>query len=120
MKRTGPTDVNLRLLAAYLRKASRIHGAKIWRVVSEKLLAPTRKRIEVNISRINRYTKDGDYVVIPGKVLGSGILDHKVYVAAWKFSERAKEKIEKAGGKCLRIDELVEINPKGSNVKILY
>jgi len=57
--------------------------------------------------------------VIPGKALGAGIIDHPVTVAAFNFSEKAKRKIEAAGGKCLTIEELAEANPKGSNVKIL-
>ena len=42
-----------------------------------------------------------------------------IEVAAWKFSKTAREKIEKAGGKCYSIRELVEKNPKGSNVRII-
>ena len=52
-------------------------------------------------------------------MLGYGSLNHKVTVAAWKFSKKGREKILKAGGKILTIDQLIEINPKGSNVKIL-
>jgi large subunit ribosomal protein L18e len=58
-------------------------------------------------------------VVVPGKVLGAGNLDHPVSVAAFSFSAEAKSKISKAKGKCLSISELIEDNPKGSNVKIM-
>ncbi|HDJ89663.1 MAG TPA: 50S ribosomal protein L18e [Thermoprotei archaeon] len=119
MKRTGPTNIHLRLLISFLRRKSRENGAKIWRTVAEYLEKPTRKRVEVNIWKINKYTIEGDTVVIPGKVLGYGSLNHKVTVAAWKFSKKGREKILKAGGKILTIDQLIEINPKGSNVKIL-
>ena len=119
MKRTGPTNIYLRLTAAYLRKQSRIHGAKIWRYIADLLLKPTRSRVEVNVSKINRFTGEGDIVVVPGKVLGTGNISHKVIVAAWSFSEKAKEKIESAGGKCLAIPELVEKYPNGSNIKII-
>jgi large subunit ribosomal protein L18e len=73
----------------------------------------------VNISRINRHTKAGDTVVVPGKVLGAGNLDHPVTVAAFKFSKQAKEKILKTGGACVTIEELIERNPKGSLVRVI-
>ncbi|RLE69408.1 MAG: 50S ribosomal protein L18e [Thermoprotei archaeon] len=119
MKRTGPTNIHLRLLISYLKKKSRENGANIWRKVAEYLEKPTRNRVEVNIWKINKYTVNGDTVVVPGKVLGSGFLNHKVTVAAWSFSQKSKEKILKAGGNILTIDKLIEINPKGSNIKIL-
>ncbi len=115
VKRTGPTNVYLRKLARRLWKTK----VPIWRRIAEELMKPRRKRREVNISRINRYTKEGDVVVVPGKVLGYGFLDHKVTVAAWRFSEKAREKILEVGGEAISIEELLERNPKGSNVKII-
>jgi len=119
MKRTGPTDINLRRLIRYLRKKSNEENVKIWKDIAWRLERPRRQRAEVNISRINRYTKEGDMVVVPGSVLGAGNLDHKVIVAAWKFSEKAKEKIIQAGGEAITIEELIERNPKGSGVIIM-
>lgn len=119
VKVTGPTDPNVRFLITKLRKASIEHNAEIWRVVSRTLLKPRRKRPAVNISKINRYTKDGDVVLVPGKVLGSGNLTHKVTVAALSFSETAKEKIKKVKGKALSIEELLKKNPKGTNVILM-
>lgn len=119
MKPTGPTNVHLRLTIAYLRKASRKYGNRIWRRVAELLSVPRRRRIAVNVSKINRYTKDGDIVVVPGKVLGCGSLDHRVIIGAWSFSKSAKEKIIKTGGEALSLIDLVERYPKGSNVKII-
>ncbi len=118
MKRTGPTNIHLRLLITRLRKAARQNEAMVWRRVAELLARPRRQRIAVNISRINRYTKEGDVVVVPGKVLASGELDHGVVVAAWAFSKKAEEKISRKG-KCITIDELLEANPRGTGVKII-
>jgi large subunit ribosomal protein L18e len=119
MKRTGPTDINLRRLIRYLRKKSNEENVKIWKDIAWRLERPRRQRAEVNLSRINRYTKEGDMVIVPGSVLGAGNLDHKVIVAAWKFSEKAREKIIQAGGEAITIEELVERNPKGSGVIIM-
>lgn len=119
MKRTGPTNVHLRRLVHYLRRKARENKAPIWRRVAELLERPTRGRPEVNISKINRHTSDGDTVVVPGKVLGSGTLNHRVVVAAYAFTRKAQAKIETAGGEAITIPQLVERNPKGSGVRIL-
>ena len=58
-------------------------------------------------------------MVIPGKVLSDGKLDHKVTIAALGFTKSAEAKIEKFGCEALSIAELAEANPKGSNVKIM-
>jgi large subunit ribosomal protein L18e len=119
MKVTGPTNIVLRKTIRELYKASRKYRAPIWRALAEELEKPRRKRRVVNISRINRYTREGDVVVVPGKVLGAGILDHKVTVAAIGFSKTALEKIRAVGGEAIHILELISRNPRGSNVKII-
>ncbi|MEM0042420.1 MAG: 50S ribosomal protein L18e [Thermofilaceae archaeon] len=119
MKRTISTNVHLRRLIHYLRKKARENKAPIWRRVAELLERPARTRPVVNISKINRYTQDGDAVVIPGKVLGCGTLNHRVVVAAYTFSEKAREKIVAAGGEAITIPQLIERNPRGSGVRIL-
>ncbi len=118
MRQTMSTNIYLRRLIHTLKKYSREFKAPIWRDVAEYLSRPTRKRVEVNLSRINRYAKDGDVVVVPGKVLGSGTLSRKVTVAAWRFSRSAYEKIRKVG-EAITIEELLRRNPSGSNVKII-
>jgi len=119
MKKIKRTNPELLGLVRSLRKHARENEANIWRAVAEKLAVVRSRKMSVNLSRINRYTKNGDTVVVPGKVLGTGKLEHRVTVAAFEFSEQAKTKILKAKGKCLSINELVGKNPKGSNVKII-
>lgn len=113
------TNPELISLIRLLRKAARENNANIWRAVAEHLSKSRRRRIAVNVSRINRYTQDGDEVIVPGKVLGAGLITHPVKVAALGFSEQARRKIIEAKGKCLSIPELIKLNPKGSNVKII-
>ncbi len=119
MKRTGPTNIILRRTIRVLRKAARANKAPIWRVVAEWLEKPRRQRVAVNVSKINRYTGPNDVVVVPGKVLGAGRLDHPVTVAAIAFSQQALEKIRAAGGRAIHILQLLEENPRGSRVKII-
>ena len=109
----------LLFLAAELRRKAKGAKAPIWRRVREMILRPRRRRVEVNISKINRYTEEGDVVVVPGKVLGAGKLHHRVTVAALSFSSEALRKIREAGGRALTIRELIEENPEGSGVKII-
>ena len=119
VKRTGPTNPLTRMRIRALRKASKLYAAPIWRSVAEMLERPTRQRIEVNLSRINRYTKKGDAVIVPGKVLGSGELDHPVIVAALSFSKTAYKKITEVGGEALTLEEALKRFPNGSRVKII-
>ena len=119
MKKVKATNPELINLIRSLKKQSREQKADIWRAIAERLAASRRRRVAVNISRINRYTQKNETVAVPGKVLGAGELDHPVTVAAFAFSETAKQKIRKARGKCLSLLELVKKNPKGSKIKII-
>ena len=115
MKRTGPTNTVMKETIVALRK----QNGKMWRRLAEELERPTRSRREINLSRIQRFAKDGETILVPGKVLSAGILQKKVNVVAWNFSAAARDKIKAAGGKALSIGELVKANPKGTGVKII-
>ncbi len=113
---TGPSNYYVRKLIRNLWKTRR----RIWRTVSKKLSGPRRNFIEANLYRINQKTSKGDILVIPGKVLGVGELDHPITVACLSCSASAKRKIDNSGSKLLSIEELLEQNPTGSNVKLFY
>ena len=117
--RIKASNPRLLKLSSLLKKAANQHDAPIWNYVREKLTASRRRRIAVNISKINRYTSEGDVVVVPGKVLSCGTLTHKVTVAAFDFSEEALRKIENSGCKALSIEDLLKVNPEGRGVKII-
>lgn len=117
--RSKSTNIYLHALIKELRNIAREHKAKIWKTIADFLERPRRRRIHVNVSKINRLTNSNDTVVVPGKVLGAGDIDHPVTVAAFSFSESAKEKILSKGGSAITINELAKKNPKGSNVKII-
>ncbi|TAJ43384.1 50S ribosomal protein L18e [Methanofollis fontis] len=113
------TNPRLSHLIAMLKDTARENDAKIWRVIAQNLESPSKNYAEVNIGKINRYAQDGEIILVPGKVLGSGVLDQRVSVAALNFSESAISKITGLEGDCLTIEELVAKNPKGSSVRIL-
>lgn len=118
VKRTGPTNPNLKALIQELKVTSAKHKVRIWKRVANDLERSTRIRREVPISRINKYTKPNDVIVIPGKVLSNGDLNHKITVGAWKYSQQAFQKINKSG-KALTIGELVKLHSNGKNIKII-
>lgn len=119
MKPTGSTDPNMLALLRKLRMTGTREKVKIWKQVAEELSRSNRRRVVVNLSIINRIIKEGETILVPGKVLGAGDLDQSVTIAARDYSSQAREKIETAGGTCLTIAQLMERNPKGSSVRII-
>ena len=119
VKKIIKTNPNLIELINKLNKQSKSEDAAIWKDVANRLSRSNRRTAEVNLSNINRYAVADETILVPGKVLSNGELDKKVNVVALKFSAKAQEKIESAGGECISIDEIIETNPKGSNIRIM-
>ncbi|MCS7128726.1 MAG: 50S ribosomal protein L18e [Sulfolobales archaeon] len=119
MRRTGPTNIVIRRTIDELKRASSRGGGRVWRTIAELLEKPRRKRIAVNVGRINKYVEPGEVVVVPGKVIGAGELKHPVTVAAIAFSSKALEKIKSVNGRALHILDLLRENPSGKGVKII-
>ena len=119
MRETKTTNPQLTNLISLLKKESKEKQAAIWIDVADHLAKPRSQRVAVNLSKLNRHTKKADVVVVPGKILGTGSIDHAVTVAAFDISDKAKAKLEAAKAKYITIPELLEKNPKGSNVKII-
>ncbi len=113
------SNPNLVTLIDFLLNEAAKNDAAIWKVVAEKIAKPRQLYAEVNVSKLEKYAKPDEYVIVPGKVLGSGSITKPVKVAALGFSETAKRKIEEAGGQCMKIEELVKVNPRGSGVRIV-
>jgi len=90
-----------------------------WLAVAKGLNRPSRKAYEVNLNRIEKHARKGENVIVPGKVLGSGNLSKQLTVAALCFSGTATEKIEKAGGKVMAIEDMVKENPHAKKLRIM-
>jgi large subunit ribosomal protein L18e len=119
LKRTGPTNILVRKLIDELRRTARVHNARAWLRVAEELEKPRRARRAVNISKINRYARDNEMVVVPGVVLGAGFMDKKVTVVALRASRTALRKLREAGCTFMTISEALKVNPTASNVRII-
>ncbi len=88
-----------------------------WLDVASALTSPAKQMPQINIDRINK--EESDTIAIPGKVLSQGELTRKVKVIAFKFSKKAKEKIEKSGSKVVSFLDEIENNKDAKGVKIL-
>ena len=119
MKETKTNNPELIQLIQLLKKESREKQAAIWLDIAEYLSCSRSRRVAVNLDKISRNTKRSDTVVVPGKVLGTGNMNHAVTVASFDASQKAKEKIELAKGTYVSIPELLANNPKGTNVRII-
>ncbi|MBR9676453.1 50S ribosomal protein L18e [Candidatus Woesearchaeota archaeon] len=102
-----------------LKKASKEKKSPVLKRVALDLEKPSRQRRIVNLQKINNYSKDGDFVIVPGKVLGDGVIDKKITVAAYQFSEAAAKKLRDNKTSTLSLDELKSKSPKGANIKII-
>jgi len=113
------TNTELNDTVRFLKVKARENKAKIWAVTAEQLSRPRNRRAVLDLNHISRASKPESVVLVPGKVLASGYINHAVTVGAFQFSHDARSKIERAGGKCIDLKEFVEKYPKGSNVQIL-
>ena len=113
------TNPILRYASVMLERAGKKQKAAIWTEASSLLSSPESIRVEVNLSRISRIAGDGEAIFVPGKVLGTGVIERKVTVGAFAFSDSAKTKIEASGGSALTIGEFLKKYPKGSGVRLV-
>jgi large subunit ribosomal protein L18e len=116
LKKTNPALI---ALINDLKKQSQDHDVRIWKDIACRLEKPLRNWPVVTLDHLNTTVQDKETALVPGKVLSQGNLSKKIEVAAWAFSEKSKEKITKAGGKTLTIQELIKNNPDGKNIRIV-
>jgi large subunit ribosomal protein L18e len=106
-------------LIAELKAVARETGSDVWGDVAARLEKPRRTHAEVNLGRIDRYARDDETVVVPGKVLGSGVVRAGYTVAAVDFSSSAAEKLQQADGEAIPLEQALERNPDGTDVRVV-
>lgn len=119
VKRTGPTNPNLQQLIRDLKKLSAEKQVNLWKRIAKDLQRSTRIRRKVNLYKVEKYLKEGETAVIPGKLLSLGSLTRKVEIAAYQASQQAIGKIQKAGSKFITLQDLMKKNPQGKKVRII-
>jgi large subunit ribosomal protein L18e len=92
---------------------------KSWLGIASILVGPRRNRTSINLEEIDKEIKDGETVVIPGKVLSQGYVNKKLKVVALNFSEKAKEKLLNTKCEVSNILDEIKKNPQAKNIKIL-
>lgn len=102
-----------------LTKISRENSAPFWREVARRLNASSQGYASLNVGKLENLVKDGETVVIPGSLLGTGYFEKKATLSAFRVSRGAQEKIEKSGSTIKTLVELARENPKGTDIKIL-
>ncbi|KAJ9696540.1 hypothetical protein PVL29_008656 [Vitis rotundifolia] len=120
-KRTAPKsdDIYLKLLVKLYRFLVRRTGSKFNAVILKRLFMSKVNKPPLSLSRLVRFMdgKEGKIAVVVGTVTD----DLRVYevpslkVTALRFTERARARIEKAGGECLTFDQLALRAPLGQN-----
>ena len=117
---SSKSNPRLQELIAELKSVARSEDAGVWSDVAARLEKPRSTYAEVNLGRIERYADEtaDETVIVPGKVLGSGVLRKDVTVAAVDFSSSAETKIEQAG-EAISMEEAIANNPAGSNVRVI-
>lgn len=109
---------NNEVLVETLRAAKRT-GNEFWMQIASILSGPRRQKIAVNLDGVEKTTKEGDIIVVPGKVLSQGDLTKKVAIVAFTFSERAKEKLLKTKSQALTILEEIKKNPQAKGLRMV-
>lgn len=102
-----------------LKHASSKNDAPIWAKLAEFALKPSSARRVVNLTKISKITKDGDVIVVPGKILGTGKISHKITISSFSISNSAAKKIIEAGGTVSTFGEMIEKYPSGKGVSII-
>lgn len=105
------SKMNPRVLGLVNDLYAKSEGSKtgIWHNLATRLGKSARSWASINVGRLNRVTKKGETIVVPGKVLGAGNLDHPLTLYSFNCSERACDIIKKAGGTCKPVEELLEV-----------
>lgn len=116
IQKTNPLLIDL---INQLKKEALDNNKPLWKDVALRLQKSSKNWPEVTLKRINKHVNEKETALVPGKVLSSGELTKKIPIAAWNFSDKAKQKITEAGGTAMTIEELLKKNPEGKNIRIM-
>jgi len=110
---------NTETLIAGLKRLAIEQQRPLWKRVATELEKPSRNRRVVNLWKIDKFAKDGELLLVPGKVLGDGVLTKKVTIAAAQFSDEARHKLVASGSTVLSLEEAAKHHADGKNIRIL-
>jgi len=93
--------------------------SKGWVEIAGIISSPRRNKISMNLEEIDKKTKEGDVVVVPGKILSQGDVGKKIKVIAVNFSEKAKEKLLTSKSEVSELLDEIKKNPEAKGIRIL-
>ncbi|MEM3791650.1 MAG: hypothetical protein QXL16_02905 [Candidatus Micrarchaeaceae archaeon] len=67
-----------------------------------------RKKIEVTIRKLEKFAKEGDTILVPGKVIGKGKISKRFNICAIKYSNGAKAALESNKCSIIGLEEAVK------------
>jgi len=85
--------------------------------LAKKLSGPRGNYKTINLDDLGKI--EGDKVLVVGKVLGSGEINRKIGITALGFSEKARDKLKKAGCDIKTIKEALDKNKTLEGVQII-
>merc|ERR1712224_570764 len=121
-KETRSNNLYLHLLIRLFRFLSRRTDSAFCKTVLRRLISSRVNRPPISISKIAQLLKGQDKIVVTVATVtdDNRLIDvPKLTVAALRFTEAARARITKAGGKCLTLDQLVMTTPTGTNTLLL-
>ena len=101
-----------------LKQASKKNEAPIWSKLADLAIKKSSSKRVVNLTRINKITKENDILFVPGKVLGTGNISHKITLSSFSISVTARNKIIKSGGNIMAYSDMIKKFPTGKGVII--
>merc|ERR1711918_224651 len=127
VRRTAPKseDIYLRLLVKLYRFLARRTDAKFNEIVLRRLFMSNINRPPLSLARLVRNMKkegrDGKIAVVIGTITNDLRIFKvpKLTVAALHVTEKARERILKAGGEVMTLDQLALKAPTGQNTVLL-
>jgi large subunit ribosomal protein L18e len=96
-KASRKSNEELKKLIVALKREGKLQLANL-------LAQPRRKSVIVNIEKLNKETKPNDKIIVPGKVLGKGEMQHAITIAAYSFSDDARKKLKSC--KLMKIEDI--------------
>ena len=112
---SGPESIVKLRLINQLRKAKR----PVWARVREILMKSSRREAQVNLYRLDKFTKANDTVVVAGKLLAVGKLTHPLTVAYVSASKQALDGLKESKSKSMPLQEFLEKHADAKNIKIV-
>ncbi len=90
-----------------------------WLKIAKIIAGPRRLQPSINLSEIDKNSKIGDTIIVPGKILSKGEITKKIKLSALSISAQAKEKLKSTKSEFIHLIEEINKNKKAEGIKII-